>query len=168
MLTHPYLSLSRSGNYCSPGGIRHHGSKWPRAVPAVGGQYELMASIYDLTENDHRHGHQRVYDWETLRRDVTAAGYDVVGRHGLALKLFADFQNEKMIEAGIIGDAQLRGLWAFGQHLPWLTKKVVERLLRSILPGAPVGAATDGPFYLYRDQYAAAFGRLLTAALFQL
>ncbi len=71
----------------------------------------LLASTHDLTLNDHHHGHQRVYDWRTLEVDVEAAGYEVAGRHGLALKLFADFQNEKMVAEGIIGDAQLRGLW---------------------------------------------------------
>jgi len=71
----------------------------------------LLDSIYELTENDRRHGHRRVYDWNTLERDVSAAGYDIVGRHGLALKLFADFQTEKIVAAGIIGDTQLRGLW---------------------------------------------------------
>ena len=39
---------------------------------------------------------------------------------------------------------------------------------RSILRAAPVGAAADRPFHLYRGQYAAAFGRLLTTVLFQL
>ncbi len=71
----------------------------------------LLESAYALTANDHKHGHQRVYDWNTLRADVRDAGYAIAGEHGLALKLFADFQNEQIISADIIGDAQLRGLW---------------------------------------------------------
>ena len=71
----------------------------------------LLNSVYDLTENDHGHGHQRVYDWTTLEQDIADAGYEIVARHGLVLKLFADFQNEKAVAAGIIGDQQLRGLW---------------------------------------------------------
>ena len=35
----------------------------------------------------------------------------IVARHGLALKLFADFQNEAIVAANIIGEGQLRGLW---------------------------------------------------------
>ncbi len=46
------------------------------------------------------------------RNDGNCRSWLNVHGKGLALKLFADFQNEKMIEAGIIGDAQLRGLWA--------------------------------------------------------
>jgi 2-polyprenyl-3-methyl-5-hydroxy-6-metoxy-1,4-benzoquinol methylase len=71
----------------------------------------LLPSLYALTENDRHHGHQRVYDWSLLEADIEAAGYAIVARHGLALKLFADFQNEQAVAAGIIGDHQLRGLW---------------------------------------------------------
>jgi 2-polyprenyl-3-methyl-5-hydroxy-6-metoxy-1,4-benzoquinol methylase len=74
-------------------------------------EMKLLDSAYALTPNDHKHGHQRVYDWDRLRADVRDAGYIVVAEHGLALKLFADFQNENIIRAGIIGDEQLRGLW---------------------------------------------------------
>jgi 2-polyprenyl-3-methyl-5-hydroxy-6-metoxy-1,4-benzoquinol methylase len=74
----------------------------------------LLKSVYDLTPNDYHHGHRRVYDWQSLEADVAAAGYTVVARHGLALKLFADFQNEKIISAGIIGDSQMRALWLLG------------------------------------------------------
>ena len=71
----------------------------------------LLQSLYALTENDHKHGHHRVYDWQTFERAAQSAGYSVLGRHGLSMKLFADFQVEKAIQTGIIGDAQLRGLW---------------------------------------------------------
>jgi hypothetical protein len=71
----------------------------------------LLESVYALTANDHHHGHQRVYDWTDLEADVERAGYAIVARHGLALKLFADFQNEAIVAADIIGEAQLRGLW---------------------------------------------------------
>ncbi len=76
----------------------------------------LLESVYALTENDYHHGHQRVYDWDALRHDVRAAGFEIVGEHGLAFKLFADFQNEKIAEAGIIGDRQFRGLWPIGDR----------------------------------------------------
>lgn len=72
---------------------------------------KLMRSVYDLTENDRHHGHQRVYDWPTIERDVAGANYSVEARHGLALKLLADFQVEKMISSKILGDSQLRGMW---------------------------------------------------------
>jgi len=76
----------------------------------------LKKSVYELTPNDHHHGHRRVYDWSTLEEDVSRAGCRVIGRHGLALKLFADFQNEAMVKHAIIGDTQLRALWSLADE----------------------------------------------------
>lgn len=78
----------------------------------------LLGSVYDLTANDHHHGHQRVYDWGTLEADALAAGYRIKARHGLALKLFADFQNERIIETGVLGEAQFHGLWKLADRHP--------------------------------------------------
>jgi SAM-dependent methyltransferase len=77
---------------------------------------DLMKSVYDLTENDLRHGHYRVYDSQSLDGDVRAAGYDTVSTHGLSFKLFADFQNEQMVKAGILGDRQFKGLWKLAEE----------------------------------------------------
>jgi hypothetical protein len=71
----------------------------------------LLGTVFDLTDNDHHHGHYRVYDLQSLDHELRMSKYEVIATHGLAFKLFADFQNEKIVEAGIIGDKQLRGLW---------------------------------------------------------
>ncbi len=71
----------------------------------------LLGTVFDLTENDHHHGHYRVYDSQSLEDELRQSKYEIAAAHGLAFKLFADFQNEKIVEAGIIGDKQLRGLW---------------------------------------------------------
>jgi hypothetical protein len=76
----------------------------------------LLRTVFELTENDTRHGHFRVYDYTTLERELSAAGYEIIARLGLALKLFADFQNEEMVKMNIIGDAQLRGLWSLAEE----------------------------------------------------
>lgn len=72
---------------------------------------KLMGSLYDLTDNDRRHGHYRVYDDKSLEEELTSAGFGIIARHGLSFKLFADFQNEQIVKAGVIGEAQFRGLW---------------------------------------------------------
>ncbi len=77
----------------------------------------LLGSVYDLTENDRHHGHYRVYDWKSLESDVVQCGFRVVGKHGLSFKLLSDKQNVAMIEAGIIGEQQIRGLWQIGDEL---------------------------------------------------
>jgi 2-polyprenyl-3-methyl-5-hydroxy-6-metoxy-1,4-benzoquinol methylase len=78
----------------------------------------VLKSVFELTENDHRHGHFRVYDYEGLAKELLACGYSIAGRHGLSFKLFADFQNEQMFKQNIIGDAQLRGLWQLAEEYP--------------------------------------------------
>jgi hypothetical protein len=59
-----------------------------------------------------------VYDWETLEEQLTQSGFSVIGKHGLAFKLFSDRQNEEMFNANIIGEAQIKGLWELGDELP--------------------------------------------------
>lgn len=74
----------------------------------------LLSSIYELTENDKHHGHFRVYDWNCLDREIEKNGYDIIGKHGLSFKLFADKQNIEMLNSHIIGESQIKGLWNLG------------------------------------------------------
>jgi SAM-dependent methyltransferase len=71
----------------------------------------LMKTVYDLTDNDRRHGHWCVYDFRSLQAQIRESGYETIATHGLSLKLFADFQNEQIVKAGILGESQFRGLW---------------------------------------------------------
>lgn len=78
----------------------------------------LLQDLYALTPNDINHGHRRVYDRVTLNRDIHAAGLQTVSEGGLMLKPLADFQMDKMFEAGIIGEAQVEGLYQLGLEYP--------------------------------------------------
>ena len=71
----------------------------------------LLSSVRELTENDINHGHQRTYSWWRLKDEARASGYNIIGQHGLYMKLFCDSQNLEMINAGIIGEEQIHGLW---------------------------------------------------------
>lgn len=77
----------------------------------------LLNSIYDLTENDKKHGHFRVYDWQMLENQISNCGLDIVGRHGLSLKLFSDKQNIEMLDTKIIGEEQIKGLWLLADEI---------------------------------------------------
>lgn len=111
-VSQPVPLLRRIAHFLSPSGIlavsvpNAHALSRQLAV-----KMGLLDSLYGLTENDRHHGHCRVYNWKSVEADAASAGFETLGRHGLALKLFADFQTEKAITLGIIGDAQLRGLW---------------------------------------------------------
>ena len=78
----------------------------------------LLNSVYDLTENDRHHGHFRVYDWKMLEEQITGCGFSIIGKHGLAFKLFSDKQNIEMLNAEIIGEEQIKGLWRIADELP--------------------------------------------------
>lgn len=78
----------------------------------------LLDSLFALTENDLNHGHRRVYDQVSLNRDIAAAGLARVSQGGLLLKPFADFQMDRLIETGVVGDAQMEGLYQLGLEYP--------------------------------------------------
>jgi len=117
----PRSLLGKARNLLLPGGVlaitvpNAHALSRQLAV-----KMGLMKTVHDLTDNDRHHGHFRVYDSQSLRDELRASGYDVTGSHGLSLKLFADFQNEHMVKAGIIGDRQFRGLWDLAEDFPQL------------------------------------------------
>lgn len=73
-------------------------------------QMGLVKDLYALTDNDYAHGHRRVYNKKTLISDFEASGYRVVAREGVVFKILADFQLNKMMQAGIIGEEHIRGL----------------------------------------------------------
>lgn len=85
----------------------------------------LIPSVYSLTENDYHHGHYRVYDWQTLETQLQEAGFNIIGKHGLSFKLFSDKQNIAMLNAGIIDESQLKGLWKLGDELPELAGAIM-------------------------------------------
>lgn len=79
---------------------------------------ELLDDLFALTPNDVNHGHRRVYDRILLNRDIESAGLLQVGQGGLLLKLLADFQMDKLIEHGVLGEPQLEGLYKMGLEYP--------------------------------------------------
>jgi 2-polyprenyl-3-methyl-5-hydroxy-6-metoxy-1,4-benzoquinol methylase len=84
----------------------------------------LVKNLKDLTENDHRHGHRRVYDIETIRRDVSEAGFEILDSKGIIFKILADFQLNKMMEQNILTDAHIQSLFNLGLRFPELTDSV--------------------------------------------
>ena len=78
----------------------------------------LLEDLFALTPNDINHGHRRVYDRILLNRDIEAAGLLQIGQGGLLLKPLADFQMDKLIESGVLGEPQLEGLYKMGLEYP--------------------------------------------------
>jgi 2-polyprenyl-3-methyl-5-hydroxy-6-metoxy-1,4-benzoquinol methylase len=78
----------------------------------------LIDDLYELTPNDHRGGHRRVYDQVLLARDVEAAGFEIIAQGGILFKPFADFQMDKLIDVGVLGPRQCEGLYRLGREYP--------------------------------------------------
>lgn len=85
--------------------------KLARAIGVVG-------ELAELTPNDLAHGHRRCYDRVSFDRDIAEAGGEILSRGGLVLKPFANFQMDRMIDAGAIGRVQLDGLETLGHQFP--------------------------------------------------
>jgi len=78
----------------------------------------LIGNLYDLTPNDHKGGHRRVYDQALLVRDLETAGFEIIAKGGILFKPFADFQMDKLIDVGVLGPQQCEGLYRLGFEYP--------------------------------------------------
>ncbi len=78
----------------------------------------LIDSLFDLTPNDIRGGHRRVYDRVTLTRDLENSGFQIISQGGILFKPFADFQMDKLLDTGLIGKPQIEGLMKLGHEYP--------------------------------------------------
>jgi 2-polyprenyl-3-methyl-5-hydroxy-6-metoxy-1,4-benzoquinol methylase len=78
----------------------------------------LLDDLADFTANDRNHGHRRVYDRARLNRDLERAGFEIIAQGGILLKPLADFQMDRLIDAGILGEEQLEGLYKLGLEYP--------------------------------------------------
>ncbi len=78
----------------------------------------ILSHVHELTAHDLDHGHRRVYDRPSFNRDVENAGFSIVAQGGVMLKILADFQLDTLMEQGILGAAQIDGLYRLGLEYP--------------------------------------------------
>lgn len=78
----------------------------------------LYTDLKQLTDNDKKYGHRRVYDRVNLNRDLEKSDFITIAQGGLMLKILADFQMDKLIELEILKEAQLTGLYKLGLEYP--------------------------------------------------
>jgi 2-polyprenyl-3-methyl-5-hydroxy-6-metoxy-1,4-benzoquinol methylase len=77
-----------------------------------------------VTPGEAAHGHRCTYTLDTLERDATAAGLEVVYRTGIFFKALANFQWDKLLETDIISKEYLEGCYKLGQHYPDLCASI--------------------------------------------
>lgn len=77
-----------------------------------------------VTPAEAEHGHRRTYSLDTLERDATTAGLQVVHRSGIFFKALANFQWDRLLGTDIISKAYLDGCYQLGQQYPDLCASI--------------------------------------------
>jgi 2-polyprenyl-3-methyl-5-hydroxy-6-metoxy-1,4-benzoquinol methylase len=70
----------------------------------------LIKNLEALTENDHRHGHRRVFNQASLKKVMSDNGFTIVGIKGIIFKILADFQLNQLLDIGILNVSHINGL----------------------------------------------------------
>ena len=84
----------------------------------------LIAYPTAVTEGEAKHGHRRTYSLETLQADMSAAGLRVLDKGGIVFKPLANFQFDRALRDGIIGDDYLNGCFELGKAYPDLCASI--------------------------------------------
>ncbi len=85
----------------------------------------LISHNTAITDAEKAHGHVITYTLDTLERDARAAGLNVVYRSGIFFKALANFQWDKIIQAGdIVTPEYLEGCYQLGQQYPDLCSSI--------------------------------------------
>lgn len=84
----------------------------------------LITHNEGVTLAEQEHGHRRTYSLDTLERDATAAGLQVVHRSGIFFKALANFQWDRLLQTDIISREYLDGCYALGQQYPDLCSSI--------------------------------------------
>ena len=84
----------------------------------------LISHNSAVTPAEKEHGHQITYTFDTLERDVKAAGLRIVYRSGIFFKAMANFQWDRLLETDIISKEYLEGCFQLGQNYPDLCSSI--------------------------------------------
>lgn len=78
-----------------------------------------------VTPAEHLHGHRITYSLDTLERDATDAGLNVISRSGIFFKALANFQWDRLLKTDIISEEYLEGCYQLGQQYPDLCSSIM-------------------------------------------
>lgn len=78
----------------------------------------LIDDLYDLTENDRKHGHKRVFDMNMLCDCVRKTQFHIVDKGGLYVKEFADFQLKQMVDMKLLTWEHFKGMRDLAKDYP--------------------------------------------------
>jgi 2-polyprenyl-3-methyl-5-hydroxy-6-metoxy-1,4-benzoquinol methylase len=121
----PVATLNRIGGWLAPQG------RLFVAVPNANAASRLIAVEMGLVEHaaaitpgELAQGHRRTYCFDTLHRDIAAAGLRVVTRGGVFFKPLANFQFDKLMGTDVLNQGYLDGCYALGLRYPDLCASI--------------------------------------------
>ncbi|MCA8030531.1 class I SAM-dependent methyltransferase [Burkholderia cepacia] len=121
----PNAILTRIRQWLRPGGkffVLVPNADAPSRQIAV--QMGLIRTNNAVTPGEWAHGHRRTYSFDTLEADLREAGFSIEQRGGLMFKALANFQFDKALEAGIIDEQYLEGIYQLGMIYPAMTASI--------------------------------------------
>jgi 2-polyprenyl-3-methyl-5-hydroxy-6-metoxy-1,4-benzoquinol methylase len=77
-----------------------------------------------VTDGEKLHGHRRTYSLDVLRNDMVQAGFRIEDFGGVMFKPLANFQLDRCLTEGIIGDSFLEGCFELGKVYPDLCSSI--------------------------------------------
>lgn len=134
-LDEPVDLLRRIGGWLTPTGrlfvVVPNANAASRQIAVAMG---LISHPTAVTPAEHDHGHRRTYDLPALAAHVAEAGLTAVDAGGVFFKPFANFQFDKLIATGVIGEDYLEGCFKLGRRYPDLCASIYAVCAA---PGAP-------------------------------
>ncbi len=116
----PVAILTRARSWLAPAGRIVVGVPNARSIHRLAAvRMGLLRAPDELNDRDLRLGHRRVYTWDTLARDVTAAGLTIVARGGCFLKPLSHAQIEEQWTESMV-DA----FFALGEEFPEISAEI--------------------------------------------
>jgi 2-polyprenyl-3-methyl-5-hydroxy-6-metoxy-1,4-benzoquinol methylase len=124
-LDDPVAILKRIGSWLSPKGLLFIAV--PNAYAAsrqIAVTMGLISHATAVTEGESLHGHRRTYSIDILMRDVKAAGLHIEDFGGILFKPLANFQFDRALADGALGDGYLEGCFELGKLYPELCASI--------------------------------------------
>jgi 2-polyprenyl-3-methyl-5-hydroxy-6-metoxy-1,4-benzoquinol methylase len=84
----------------------------------------LISHNSAVTDGEAKHGHRITYSFDTLERDVKAAGLKIVYRTGIFFKPLANFQWDRLMKTDIISPQYIEACYELGFEHPRLCASI--------------------------------------------
>lgn len=124
-LQDPIGVLSHASTLLTPTGrillVVPNGGAASRHIAVKMGVLPYLAA---MSESDVKHGHRRVYFFDTLEQDARAAGLNVIHRGGIFFKALANYQFDTLIGGSVISDEYMEGCYKLGMEQPSLCASI--------------------------------------------